>query len=133
MYIIIVYFRLQFTSRIPKITPKSSGAFKLHRCQITGTQGPVWQEAIRRTHGIWSTTYTRYSRNRSTYGFVYICYWYDAHLIYIILYYTLRFHFPYLSLLAQPVNITLYGPGLDCLVFDSVPERYLHYYFRWKV
>jgi hypothetical protein len=45
-------------------------------------------------------------------------------------YYTLRFYFPYLSLLAQPVNITLYGPGLDCLVFDSVPERYLHYYFR---
>jgi hypothetical protein len=31
------------------------------------------------------------------------------------------------SLLAQPVNITWYGPGLDCLVFDSVPERYLHY------
>jgi hypothetical protein len=46
------------------------------------------------------------------------------------IYYTLRFYFPYLSLLAQPVNITLYGPGLDCLVFDSVPERYLHYYFR---
>jgi hypothetical protein len=45
-------------------------------------------------------------------------------------YYTLRFYFPYLSLLAQPVNITLYGPGLDCLVFDSVPELYLHYYFR---
>ena len=48
-------------------------------------------------------------------------------------YYTLRFYVPYLSLLAQPVNITLYGPGLDCLVFDSVPERYLHYYFRSKV
>ena len=47
-----------------------------------------------------------------------------------IQYYTLRFYFPYLSLLAHPVNITLYGPGLDCLVFDSVPERYLHYYFR---
>ena len=47
-------------------------------------------------------------------------------------YYTLCFYFPYLSLLAQPVNITLYGPGLDCLVFDSVPERYLHYYFREK-
>jgi hypothetical protein len=45
-------------------------------------------------------------------------------------YYTLRFYFPYLSLLAEPVNITLYGPGLDCLGFDSVPERYLHYYFR---
>ena len=44
----------------------------------------------------------------------------------ISIYYTLRFYFPYLSLLAQPVNITLYGPGLDCLVFDSVPERYLH-------
>jgi hypothetical protein len=28
------------------------------------------------------------------------------------------------------MNITLYGPALDCLVFDSVPERYLHYYFR---
>ena len=48
----------------------------------------------------------------------------------IFVYYTLHFYFPYLSLLAQPVNITLYGPGLDCLVFDSVPERYLHYYFR---
>ena len=48
----------------------------------------------------------------------------------ILLSYTLRFYFPYLSLLAQPVNITLYGPGLDCLVYDSVPERYLHYYFR---
>ena len=48
----------------------------------------------------------------------------------ISLFYTSRFYFPYLSLLAQPVNITLYGPGLDCLVFDSVPERYLHYYFR---
>jgi hypothetical protein len=46
--------------------------------------------------------------------------------------YTLRFYFPYLSLLAQPVNITLYGPGLDCLVFDSVPERYLYYYFDKK-
>jgi hypothetical protein len=45
-------------------------------------------------------------------------------------YYTLRFYFPYLSLLAQPVNITLYGPGLGCLVFDSVPERYLRFYFR---
>jgi hypothetical protein len=27
----------------------------------------------------------------------------------IDVYYTLRFYFPYLSLLAQPVNITLYG------------------------
>ena len=43
------------------------------------------------------------------------------------IYYTLRFYIPYVSLLAQPVNITWYGPGLDCLVFDSVPERYLHY------
>ena len=31
-------------------------------------------------------------------------------MCYIYLYYTLRFYFPYLSLLAQPVNITLYGP-----------------------
>jgi hypothetical protein len=53
-------------------------------------------------------------------------------VIYINIYYTLRFYFPYLSLLAQPVNITLYGPGLDCLVFDSVPERYLHYYLDKK-
>jgi hypothetical protein len=30
-------------------------------------------------------------------------------LYYISLYYTLRFYFTYLSLLAQPVNITLYG------------------------
>ena len=51
----------------------------------------------------------------------------------ILLYYILRFYFPYLSLLAQTVNITLYGPGLDCFVFASVPERYLHYYFRYKV
>ena len=49
---------------------------------------------------------------------------------YIIYGYALRFYFPYLSLLAQPVNITLYGPGLDCLVFDSVLERYLDYYSR---
>ena len=42
----------------------------------------------------------------------------------MIIYYTLLFYFPYLSLLAQPVHITLYGPGLDCLVFDSVPERF---------
>ena len=34
--------------------------------------------------------------------------------------YALRFYFPYLSLLAQPVNITLYGPRLACLVFNSV-------------
>jgi len=50
--------------------------------------------------------------------------------MYINVYYTLRFYFPYLSLLAPPVNITLYGPRLDFLFFDSVPERYLHYYFR---
>ena len=50
--------------------------------------------------------------------------------LYISIYYTLRFYFPFVSLLAQPVNITLYGQGLDCFVFDSVPERYLHYYFR---
>ena len=46
----------------------------------------------------------------------------------IILYFT--FLFSLFVLLAQPVNITLYEPGLDCLVFDSVPERYLHHYFR---
>jgi hypothetical protein len=40
----------------------------------------------------------------------------DIH-VYIYIYYTLRFYFPYLSLLAQPVTITLYGQGLDCLVF----------------
>jgi hypothetical protein len=28
----------------------------------------------------------------------------------IALYYTLRFYFPYLSLLAQPVTIFVYGP-----------------------
>jgi len=38
----------------------------------------------------------------------------------IYIYYTLRFYFPYLSLLAQPVNITLYGPAVDCLVFESL-------------
>jgi len=41
----------------------------------------------------------------------------------MFLYYTLRFYFPYLSLLAQlvygPVTILVYGPA-----------RYLHYYFR---
>ena len=31
------------------------------------------------------------------------------YLLEIQIYYTLRFYFPYLSLLAQPVNITLYG------------------------
>jgi len=38
----------------------------------------------------------------------------------IYIYYTLHFYFPYLSSLAQPVNIKLYGPGLNCLVFDSI-------------
>jgi hypothetical protein len=33
------------------------------------------------------------------------------------IYYTLRFYFPYLSLLAQPVTIFVYGPA-----------RYLHYF-----
>jgi hypothetical protein len=42
-------------------------------------------------------------------------------MIVIYVYYTLRFYFPYLSLLAQPVNITLYGPGLDCLGSGTVP------------
>jgi hypothetical protein len=32
--------------------------------------------------------------------------------IHIKLYYTLRFYFPYLSLLAQPVTIFVYGPKL---------------------
>ena len=36
----------------------------------------------------------------------------------------LRFYFPYLSLLAQPVTIFVYGP----VVYG--PARYLHYYFR---
>jgi hypothetical protein len=40
----------------------------------------------------------------------------------IILYYTLRFYFPYLSLLAQPVTIFAYGP----VVYG--PARYLHYF-----
>ena len=40
----------------------------------------------------------------------------------IILYYTLRFYFPYLSLLAQPVTIFVYGP----VVYG--PARYLHYF-----
>jgi hypothetical protein len=35
----------------------------------------------------------------------------------IYIYYTLRFYFPYLSLLAQPVTIFIYGPA-----------RYLHYF-----
>jgi hypothetical protein len=41
-----------------------------------------------------------------------------------VVYYTLRFYFPYLSLLAQPVTIFIYGP----VVYG--PAKYLHYYFR---
>ena len=33
-------------------------------------------------------------------------------------YYTLRFYFPYLSLLAQPVNIFVYGPGPINIMFS---------------
>ena len=40
-------------------------------------------------------------------------------LVVFLVYYTLHFYFPYLSLLAQPVTILVYGPA-----------RYLHYYFR---
>jgi hypothetical protein len=40
----------------------------------------------------------------------------------IKIYYTLRFYFPYLSLLAQPVTIFVYGP----VVYG--PARYLHYF-----
>jgi hypothetical protein len=47
--------------------------------------------------------------------------------LYICIYYTLRFYFPYLSLLAQPVTIFVYGP-VTILVYG--PVRYLHYYFR---
>ena len=42
-------------------------------------------------------------------------------MIKLCIYYTLRFYFPYLSLLAQPVTIFVYGPA-----------RYLNY-FRLKV
>jgi hypothetical protein len=45
----------------------------------------------------------------------------------ICTYYTLRFYFPYLSLLVQPVTIFVYGP-VTILVYG--PARYLHYYFR---
>jgi hypothetical protein len=51
----------------------------------------------------------------------------------LYIYYTLRFYFPYLSLLAQPVTIFLYGP-VTILVYGPVtilvygPARYLHYY-----
>ena len=44
----------------------------------------------------------------------------------ILIHYTLRFYFPYLSLLGQPVTIFVYGP----VVYG--PARYLHY-FRLKV
>ena len=45
----------------------------------------------------------------------------------IVIYYTLRFYFPYLSLLAQPVNIfvdwpvniLVYGPGRINIMFSS--------------
>jgi hypothetical protein len=40
----------------------------------------------------------------------------------IYIYYTLRFYFPYLSLLAQPVTIFVFGP----VVYGSA--RYLHYF-----
>jgi hypothetical protein len=40
---------------------------------------------------------------------------------FILLYYNLRFDFPYLSLLAQPVTLFVYGP----VVYG--PSRYLHY------
>jgi hypothetical protein len=36
--------------------------------------------------------------------------------------YTLRFYFPYLSLLAQPITIFVYGP----VIYG--PARYLHYF-----
>ena len=48
----------------------------------------------------------------------------------LTIYYTLRFYFPYLSLLAQPVTIFVYGL-VTILVYG--PARYLHYYFRCKV
>ena len=46
---------------------------------------------------------------------------YKAVIKHISLYYTLRFYFPCLSLLAQPVIIFVYGPA-----------SYLHY-FRLKI
>jgi len=48
-------------------------------------------------------------------------------------YYTLRFYFPYLSLLAQPVNITLYGPAMDCLVFKSLFREIIGLVFECEV
>jgi hypothetical protein len=39
--------------------------------------------------------------------------------VYICQYYTLRFYFPYLSLLAQPVNILVYGQGPINIMFSS--------------
>ena len=48
---------------------------------------------------------------------VYKRYIWTSLLFNISLYYTLRFYFPYLSLLSQPVTILLYGPA-----------RYLHYF-----
>ena len=37
----------------------------------------------------------------------------------ISIYYTLRFYFPYLSLLAQPVTIFVYGPAGTCIILDK--------------
>ena len=51
------------------------------------------------------------------------------HSFNIFIYYTLLFYFPYLSLLAQPVNITLHGPGLDCLVFEASVHKI---FFWWQ-
>jgi hypothetical protein len=52
---------------------------------------------------------------------------FDGFLVYIHVYYTLRFYFPYLSLLVQPVTIFVYEP-VTILVYGLA--RYLHYYFR---
>ena len=46
---------------------------------------------------------------------------YHSHNIvgsYIVVYYTLRFYFPYLSLLAQLVTIFVYGPVVHFLYMD---------------
>ena len=44
---------------------------------------------------------------------------------YNYLYYTLRFYFPYLSLLAKPVNILVYGP-VNILVYRPGPINIIH-------
>ena len=36
-----------------------------------------------------------------------------------MVYYTLRFYFPYLSWLVQPINILVYGPGPINIMFSS--------------